>query len=108
MLLFLGRRLKDFQDSKLNAVAYVLNLILLLAFTVISYAGLNYALYKLDAQQYALTALPRPFLFLYYSFHVLFNGIAEIAPIGLFSEILSMSEQLFAELCAEVGDGVKG
>jgi hypothetical protein len=96
-LLFFARRLKEFQESKLNAVAYAFNLILLLVFTVVSFAGLNYALYKLDVQQYAVTGPLTPFLFFYYSFHVfLFNGIAEIAPNGTYSEVLSMSEQFFA------------
>jgi hypothetical protein len=96
-LLFLGRRLKDYQDSRLNAVSYAFNLVLLLIFTVLSYAAINLALFKLDAQQYALVGTASPFLFLYYSFHVfLFNGIAEIAAAGLYSQIVSMSEQFFA------------
>ena len=96
-LLFLGRRLKDYQDSRLNAVAYAFNLVLLLIFTVASYTAINLALYKLDTQQFTLVSGASPFLFLYYSFHVfLFNGIAEVAATGLYSQILSMTEQLFA------------
>jgi hypothetical protein len=99
LLLFIGRRLKDYQDSKLNAVAYAFNLVLLLAFTVVSFAAINYGLNKLDGQQYALSGPPTLFLFLYYSFHVfLFNGIGEIVPSGLYSQILSMTEQVCAIL----------
>jgi hypothetical protein len=97
LLLFLSKRLKEYQDSKLNAVAYAFNLVLLLAFTVISYAVISYGLYKLDSQQYALGGPPTFFLFLYYSFHVfLFNGIGEVVPIALYSQMLSMSEQFCA------------
>jgi hypothetical protein len=96
-LLFLGRRLRDYQDSRLNAVAYAFNLVLLLIFTVVSYSAINLALYKLDAQEYTLVGSASPFLFLYYSFHVfLFNGITEVSATGLYSQILSMSEQFFA------------
>lgn len=96
-LLFFSHRLREYQQSKLNAVSFALNLFLLLVFTIVSYGAINYALFKYDPSQFSTTTTPGYFLFLYYSFHVfLFGGIAEIAPTFFLSQVVSMSEQLLA------------
>jgi hypothetical protein len=96
-VLFLGRKLKQYQESKLNAVAYSFNLLLLIAVTIFSFAAVNYGLYKIDPSQFNVTATPSGFIFLYYSFHAfIFGSISEVTPIKLYSQIFSMSEQSFA------------
>jgi hypothetical protein len=96
-LLFVSRRLRDYQQSKLNAIAFTLNLFLLIVLTVISYGVINYALYKLDPTQFTIIGSPTFFLFVYYSFHAfIFGSIPEITPTQLYSQAISMSEQIFA------------
>lgn len=95
--IFFSHRLREYQQSKLNALSYAANLFLLLAFTVVSYGAINYALFKFDLSQFSVSAVPGYFLFLYYSFHVfLFGGIGEITPVSLYSQVVSMSEQVLA------------
>lgn len=93
-LLFFARRLRDYQQSKLSAIAFSFNLLLLLTFTVISFGAINYALFKLEPSQFAVTVQPNFFLFLYYSFHLfIFGSINEIVPVAVYSQIVSMVEQ---------------
>ena len=97
VVLFLGRKLRQYQESKLNAVAYSFNLLLLMAITIFSFAAVNYALLKIDPLQFNITTMPSGFIFLYYSFHAfIFGSISEITPIQLYAQILSMAEQSFA------------
>lgn len=96
-LLFFSHRLREYQESKLNAVSYSFNLLLLLALTVVAYGAINFALFKFDAAEFTVTTQPGYFLFLYYSFHVfLFGSIGEITPVLLYSQVVSMSEQILA------------
>ncbi len=99
-LLFLSHRLREYQQSKLNALSYAFNLLLLLGFTIIAYAATNYALFKLDPTQFTVVATePGFFLFLYYSFHTfIFGSIGEITPVHFYSQAVSMSEQVLAIL----------
>jgi hypothetical protein len=96
-LLFFSRKLRDYQESNLNAVAYSLNLLLLIGFTIVSYGVVNYAIFKLDSSQFSITTEPSFFIFLYYSFHVfIFGSIGEVTPAAFYSRIASMSEQSLA------------
>jgi hypothetical protein len=42
VVLFLGHKLRQYQESKLNAVAYSFNLLLLMVVTIFSFAAVNY------------------------------------------------------------------
>jgi hypothetical protein len=96
-LLFVSHRLRDYQQSKFNAVAFALNLFLLIILTVASYGVINYVLFKLDPGQFAIAGIPTFFTFVYYSFHAfIFGSIPEITPSQLYSQAISMSEQIFA------------
>ena len=96
--LFLSRKLRDYQESKLNMVSYVFGLLWLIMYTVIAYGAINYALFKIDPSQFDVqNSSSGVFVFLYYSFHVfLFGSIPEITPIDFYSQLISMSEQFFA------------
>jgi hypothetical protein len=81
----------------LSSLSYVAGLLLLLIYTVVTFAALNYALSKLDTTQFVYTVGDDFFLFFYYSFRTfIFGGIPEITPVKLYSQALSMSEQWFA------------
>jgi hypothetical protein len=99
LLLFFARGLREYQESKLAAVAYAMSLLLLLGLTVLCFAAINLALFKLDSAQFSVMDDGGIFGFTYYSFHLfIFGGIPEITPIGDWSRVVSMSEQVFAIL----------
>lgn len=92
--LFFARRLRDYQESKLHAVGFTLTLLTVLVFTMVAFAGINYALFKAEPYQFATTEPGTFSLFLYYSFRsFVFGSIPEITPISLYSRILSVFEQ---------------
>ena len=75
-------------------MAFALNLLMLLTFTIVAYGAINYALFKVDPAQFAVIGQPNFFLFLYYSFHLfIFGSINEVSPANIFSQMVSMSEQ---------------
>lgn len=95
--LFVSKKLRDYQNSGLNIVSNVMTVLLLVIFTVVAFAGINYGLYKVDSQLFSLSAAPAFFTFFYYSFNnLLFNSIKEIAPIAPASQIISMTESYIA------------
>ena len=76
-------------------MAFALNLLMLLTFTIVAYGAINYALFLEDrTAPYAVIGQPNFFLFLYYSFHLfIFGSINEVSPANIFSQMVSMSEQ---------------
>jgi hypothetical protein len=96
-LLFFSKKLKDYQDSNFNAFSYIFNLFFLLLLTIISFASINFAIYKINPVNFNLLSTPNYFIFIYYSFRTfLFGGIGEIIPITIYSQGINMVEQLFA------------
>lgn len=95
--LFAAKKLRDYQNSGLNIVSYVLTILLLVALTIFSFAAINFGLYKVDLSTFAVTGTPTFFTFFYYSFNnLLFNSIAEIMPATVMSQTASMVESFFA------------
>lgn len=95
--LFAARKLRDYQNSGLNVVSYVLTILMLIVLTVFSFAAINYGLFKIDANLFSYSATPSFFTFFYYSFNnILFNSIREIAPTMPVSQTASMMESFFA------------
>ena len=96
LCLFVAKKLKTYQESGFNVVAYVFGILLLALFTVFSFAVINYGLFKIDPEWYAFTATPSFFTFFYYSFNLLlFNSIQEVAPVAPPSQIAFMTESFF-------------
>ncbi|HAG49715.1 MAG: hypothetical protein A2X87_00255 [Deltaproteobacteria bacterium GWC2_42_51] len=95
--LFAARKLRDYQNSGLNIVSYVLTILMLIVLTIFSFAVINYGLFKIDANLFGYSVAPTFFTFFYYSFNnLLFNSIREIAPTMPISQTASMIESFFA------------
>lgn len=95
--LFVARKLKTYQGSGLNIVSSVLIILALIALTILSFAAVNFGLYKINQQFFAFSAVPTFFTFFYYSFNnLLFNPIQDIVPSLAISQTISMIESTFA------------
>lgn len=94
--LFAARKLRSYQQSGLNLVAYMVMIFTLVALTVLSFSAINYALYTADTSSFNVANTPSFFTFFYYSFNnFVFNSITEIIPTGKISQIALMVEQFF-------------
>lgn len=95
--LFTAKKLRDYQDSKLNVVSYVLTILLLIVLIIFSFSVINYGLYKIDNNLFSFSSVPTFFTFFYYSFNnLLFSSIQELAPVMPISQTASMIESFFA------------
>ncbi|MCL4874232.1 hypothetical protein KJ039_09140 [bacterium] len=97
--LFVAKKLKNYQNSGLNIISYVLTLLLLVIFTTISFTFINYGLYKINNNFFdiSISNTPSLFIFFYYSFNnLLFNSIQEIQPIVPITQTVFMLESFFA------------
>ena len=95
--LFAAKKLRDYQNSGLNVISYVLTILVLIVLTVFSFAAINYGLFKIDSGLFSYSATPNFFTFFYYSFNnLLFNSIREITPILPISQTVSMIEYFLA------------
>ncbi len=95
--LFAAKKLRDYQNSGLNVISYVLTILVLTVLTVFSFAAINYGLFKIDSGLFSYSATPNFFTFFYYSFNnLIFNSIREITPILPISQTVSMIEYFLA------------
>jgi len=95
--LFSAKKLKAYQNSKLNAVSSIFTIFGLIILTIISFAVVNYGIFKIDNGYFELSTIPSFFIFIYYSFNsIFFNSIKEITPTLPLSQILFMIESFFA------------
>jgi hypothetical protein len=95
--LFAAEKLKVYQNSSLEIVSGVFNILGLIIFTTLSFAAINLALYRIQAENFEIMALPTVFRFIYYSFNtVLFSSIREITPVMPVSQLISMIEKFCA------------
>ncbi len=95
--LFAAKKLRDYQNSGLNIVSYVLTILLLVLLTIFSFAAINFGLYKIDPTLFVVSANPTFFTSFYYSFNnLLFNSIEEVIPQMPISQSVSMIESFFA------------
>jgi len=95
--LFAAKKLRDYQNSGLNIVSYILTILLLIILTVFSFAAINFGLFKINSGFFNYSAIPNFFTFFYYGFNnLVFNSIKEIAPIMPIAQIAFMLESFFA------------
>jgi hypothetical protein len=95
--LFGAKRLRDYQNSGISIVSYLLTILILFMYSIISFSIINYGLYKIDANLYNAISRPDYFTFFYYSFNkILFTSISEISAVMPISQIVSMIEQFVA------------
>jgi hypothetical protein len=90
--LLISKKLRDYQRSGANVASYVLSLVVLLLFTVMSFALINYALYKISPAFYQFTYSKESFFaFVYYSAGSMFyaaNGLVPVEPLSQFVQIV--------------------
>ena len=97
MCLFSSKKLRNYQRSGYNVAFYAISVIMLIFFTIITFAGINYGVYKISFSQFKFSGTPDFFLFIYYSFsHYLNNSIQELIPITSLSQSLLMIESIFS------------
>ncbi len=95
--LFTAKKLRDYQNSRLNIISYVLTILILIVLTSFSFAVINFGLFKISNEFFSFSIYPSFFTFFYYSFNnLLFNLIKEITPIMPVSQVVSMIESFFA------------
>jgi hypothetical protein len=90
--LLISKKLRDYQRSGANVASYLLSLVTLLLFAVISFALINYALYKVSAGLYQFTYSKESFFaFVYYSAGSMFyaaNGLVPVEPLSQFVQLV--------------------
>ena len=96
--LFTARRLRDYQSSGVSTISGILTILLLILLTIVSFAAINLALYKIDPELFDVSISQAGFfIFFYYSFNnLLFNSIKEVTPIMPISQAASMAESFLA------------
>jgi hypothetical protein len=97
--LFAAKRLNDYQNSGIIIISYLLTMLLLIIYSIISFSIINYGLFKIDANLYSITIKPSLFNFFYYSFNtILHSSISEIRAVMPLSQVTSMMELFVAFL----------
>jgi hypothetical protein len=90
--LLISKKLRDYQRSGANIASYVLSLMTLLLFAVMSFALINYALYKISPALYQFTYSKESlFAFVYYSAGSMFyaaNGLVPVEPLSQFVHLV--------------------
>lgn len=96
---FIAAKLKEFQESRIVFLYFLLGLLFSLIFTVLVFALANFALDKLDPIHFSDHS-PRGFVFfIYYSFNtIVTNGIADFYPVSGIARLLNTAEVFFGIL----------
>ena len=95
--LFLARRLRAYQRSRLNVASGVFTSLALLTVSVVSFAIINMAAFKFEPTWFYVHQAPTLFDFFHYSFKTfVFGSTKEIEAISPLSQALGIAENLFA------------
>lgn len=99
LCLFIAKRLRDYQRSRLNVVTYILGLVGLLTLTVLAFALINYAAFKIDPLLFQFSyARPAFFSFIYYSVGSMAYASNGLMPTAAASQAIQIAQVLFAVL----------
>jgi hypothetical protein len=94
--LFTASKLRSYQRSGLNIVAYILMILILISLTVISFSAINLSLYKIEPLWFETIKTPSFFTFFYYSFNnMMINTIQDITPVGVYAQTAQMAQFFF-------------
>ncbi len=89
--LFTATKLRDYQRSEWRMIPSIFGLLLLIAFTVISFSAVYFSLYKVNVNLFSFTQEPSLFTFLYFSFNnLILNSTLEIAASMVLSQSVYM------------------
>jgi len=95
--LVVAKGLKSYQETGWRIISSVLGILLMIIYTVFSFATINYGLYKINPNYFTYLHPPTFFNFFYYSFNLLLNStIPEIVATTSVAQIFSMVQAFFA------------
>lgn len=101
--LLISRKLRDYQRSGANVASYILSLMILLMFSVMSFALINYALHKISPTFYQFTYSKESFFaFVYYSAGSMFYASNGLVPVEPFSQFVQLVQFLCALLAVVI------
>ncbi len=91
--LFCAKKLSLFYKSKLTLCPILLEFFFTIIFMIITFAIINYGLFKIDPHSFDIATDPLFFNFLYYSLlQLIHNSTPDLIPSSILAKILSMSE----------------
>lgn len=80
LCLFTATKLRDYQKSEWRIVPSILNVIYLIIYSIISFSGVYFALFKINENFFSFSAEPSFFTFFYFSFNnIIFNATSGIS-----------------------------
>jgi hypothetical protein len=96
---FIAAKLKQFQESRIVFLYFLIGLLFSLFLTVVVFGVANLALQRLDPSHFSDHELKGLIFFIYYSFNTLVtNSIADFYPISDFARFLNTAEVFFGIL----------
>ena len=96
---FVASKLRDFQKSRINILYYVFSFIFLVILTVTVFSYMNYALYKINPNNFKISFSPGALSFFYYSINSFFHGgIADFYPVSATARLVNTLEGIFSFL----------
>ena len=97
--LFLARRLRDYQKSRLNTLSQIIGLLFLLVFTAVIFSFVNYGIFKIDETSYRSEfGTPGFFTFFYYSTGCIFYATNGVEPANVAAQIAQIIQFFFSVL----------
>jgi hypothetical protein len=97
--LLISKKLRDYQRSGANVASYILSVVGLFLFVVISFALIDYALYKINHDLFQFTYSKESlFAFIYYSAGSMFYAANGLVPAEPFSQLAQLIQFFFALL----------
>lgn len=92
-----AKKLRDYQRSSFSIISASLTTSILVLFSVITFALIDVAVYKMDEAQFGFQRTPSFFMFVYYSANrLVFSSIPELYPAGTLSYSISMVQIAFS------------
>ncbi|CAM4096895.1 hypothetical protein [Mesobacillus thioparans] len=89
--LFIAKKLRLYQNSRMNFAYYVISIVGLVIFTILSFTLINLSLFKLNTTHFYYEEIPSFFIFIYYSFNnLLSTPISELKAVTPLSQSVSM------------------
>jgi hypothetical protein len=99
ILLFTCKKLRDYQRSTVGAVGTVIVFFSMWLFTVVCFATVNAAIYRMDGSAFNVQGEPDAFTWFRYAFYnFVYVGIPSVTPVSQLSQGIAMLETICALL----------
>lgn len=94
--LFTAKLLREYRGSGFTYLSGALTTVMLFAVTVVVFAAINLAVFKIDPKAFETPAEPTWFTFFHYSFETMFFPyIHELVPIDMASYSINMMQKIY-------------